>query len=112
MFSILKHYKLTTEYEKPSDLCNHQVAHAIYTKHMKLCPCLKTYPLLEEHTYLDSTLRYVNNFVEKRFHKLVFVKTTQNIAHHLTKNINGETYEANVNKFIVRRNLIEGCNCK
>lgn len=56
--------------------------------------------------HLDLRMRYVNNLVEEGFLKFVFVRSAQNKADHLTKNVNGETYENHVNDFVIRKNLV------
>jgi hypothetical protein len=57
--------------------------------------------------HLDLRMRYVNNLVEEGFLKFIFVRSALNKADHLTKNVNGEIYEAHVNDYIMRRNLVE-----
>ena len=43
---------------------------------------------------------------EEGFLKFQFVKSSQNKADHLTKNVTGEIYEAHINDFVIDKSLI------
>ena len=43
--------------------------------------------------HVDTRVRFVNQFVEEGFLKIVFVKSEDNKSDPFTKNVNGDTYE-------------------
>jgi uncharacterized protein YdaT len=53
--------------------------------------------------HLDLRARYVNNLVEDGFMTFEFVRSNQNKADHLTKNVSGEIYEAHVHDFVTNK---------
>ena len=58
--------------------------------------------------HVDCRVRFVNQFVEEGFLKIVFVKSEDNKSDPLTKNVNGETYERHKNDYVSRKSDIIG----
>ena len=56
--------------------------------------------------HLDLRTRFVNKMAEEGFLKFQSVKSSQNKADHLTKNVTGEIYEAHINDFVIDKSLI------
>jgi len=56
--------------------------------------------------HLDLRTRFVNQMAEEGFLKFEFVKSSQNKADHLTKNVTGEIYEAHINSYVIDKDLI------
>ena len=56
--------------------------------------------------HIDIRYRYVNEMILDGFLKVVFVKTSENIADVFTKNVRSETYRELVKHFLMDKNLI------
>ena len=56
--------------------------------------------------HIDIRYRYVNEMILDGFLKVVFVKTSENVADVFTKNVRSETYRELVKQFLMDKNLI------
>ena len=56
--------------------------------------------------HIDIQYRYVNEMILDGFLKVVFVKTSENVADVFTKNVRSETYRELVKQFLMDKNLI------
>jgi hypothetical protein len=52
----------------------------------------------------------VQEFVEEGFIKVIFVKTAENKPDMLTKNVNGDVYDDNIDNYIMDLNNENSCN--
>jgi hypothetical protein len=65
------------------------------------------------HTqHVDARYHCVSEFIEEGFIKIIFVKSSENKAEIFTKNINGDTYDAHINSYVINRNMVEKKNDK
>ena len=56
--------------------------------------------------HIDIRYRYVNEMILDSFLKVIFVKTSENVADVFTKNVRSETYRELVKHFLLDKNLI------
>ena len=60
--------------------------------------------------HVDIRSKFVMEFVEDGFLKIIFVKSEGNVSDILTKNVSGETYESHVDKYVAERSYWNGTN--
>ena len=56
--------------------------------------------------HIEIRYRYVNEIILNGFLKVLFVKTSENVADVFTKNVRSETYRELVKHFLLDKNLI------
>ena len=58
--------------------------------------------------HVDCRVRFVNQFIEDGFLKIIFVKSEENKSDPLTKNVTGETYERHKEDYVGKKDDIVG----
>ena len=56
--------------------------------------------------HLDLRARFVNKMVDEKFIKFEFVKSGNNLADYLTKNVTGDIYESHITSYIGQKDKI------
>ena len=56
--------------------------------------------------HLDLRARYVNKMVDDKFIKFEFVRSGNNLADYLTKNVSGDIYERHVTSYIADKHKV------
>ena len=54
----------------------------------------------DQELHVDCRVRFVNQFIEDGFLKLIFVKSGENKSDPLTKNVSQDIYEKHKNDYI------------
>ena len=57
------------------------------------------------HTHI--CWRYITEFIEDNFIKIIFVKSINNISDGLTKNTSSDIYEKHKDEYVIERNELE-----
>ena len=58
--------------------------------------------------HIDLRTKFLTQYIEEGFIKIIFVKSAENVSDGFTKNVTGEIYENHLNKFVEEKKMIEG----
>jgi hypothetical protein len=56
--------------------------------------------------HVDLRTKFLTQYIEDGFIKIVFVRSEDNISDFLTKNVTGEIYEDHLDAYVANRDMI------